>query len=164
MTLTLGGERGGEGSKRFQMEPFRWVLILQGNMASRLPSTTREQALYCPLRDSRKVLWWFIMQIITQNAVKDPKFPLRYRASLSSRRLMSPCRSPADTLIVHCCLLSPCLHHALLTQSCPRKAVLMCATWMCLLFSVSRKALWKYKLLRHGDIKLPEMWLEMCHG
>lgn len=101
------------------------------------------------------------MQIITQNAVEDPKSPLRCGASQSPRRVMYPCRSPADALIVHSCLPSPCQQQGLLTLSCPHKAVLIRTTKTFLFLCVNLKVLTTRRLLKHGAIKLTEIWLKM---
>lgn len=113
------------------------------------------------LRDPRKVLWCFIIQIITQNAVEDPKSPLRCGASQSPRRVMYPCRSPADALIVHSCPPPPCQQQGLLTLSCPHKAMLIHTTKTFLFLCVNRKVLTSWRLLKHGAIKLTEIWLKM---
>lgn len=133
-----------------------------GYVASRLVLTElKNSAHHYPLRDSRKVLWCFIMQIIIRNAVEDPKSPLRFGASLSPRCVMYPCRSPADTLIVHSCPPSPCQQQALLTLSCPHKAMLIRTTKTFLFLCVMLKVLTSRRLLKHGAIKLTQIWLKM---
>lgn len=77
------------------------------------------------------------------------------------RRVMYPCRSPADALIVHSCPPSPCQHQGLLTLSCPHKAVLIRTTKTFLFLCVNMKVLTSRRLLKHGAIKLTEIWLKM---
>lgn len=166
MTLTWG--EGGVGVQEALANGSKWK-ALAGAWFCRLCGVTshfdragERPRHHHPLRDPRKVLWCFIMQIITQNAAEDPKSPLRCWASQSPHRVMYPCRSPADALIVHPCPPSLCQHQGLLTQSCPHKAVLIRTTKTFLLLCVNLKVRTSQRLLKHRAIMLIEIWLKMC--
>lgn len=61
-----------------------------------------------PLRDPRKVLWCFIMQIITQNALGDPRPPLRCATSPSPPPRYVSLKIPPDSD----CPFYPACRHA----------------------------------------------------